>query len=239
MDPSEAARILLSIQDTVACTSSGKSPLCQLTPEQLSEVRASRKRTGPEALARKYAVAVDALRELQSLALKGIKDMPTFQLNLEPLDDGRKPEPSQLGHPEKAADVPSKKPKGSTLNLEVVPYVPTAPPKSVVPGETAATTWAFVSNCWSSYLAFFQKSVAWRMYVLLFKWSMRALLYFPLVLMWVALIYGVLLMLLIISHPETLVSAAFQALGLAPRYAAWAGHQMLQQLETELVSRFR
>ena len=229
MDPADAATILCNAVSVSVKFEGRRTRPGDLSRMELESIRQGRGRADGHSFARKYARLVAELKDLET-------ETPTFGPELPALGltaSASRRTPSF----QKTKDRTPESPKLANC-VTLVPYVSTAAPSSVPPSDPA---WPLegLARMAHSYRAFLTTSVAWRSCCITAKLTIRAALYFPILLMWIFFLYAVMLLLHIIANPQVLVSLTFKLLSLAPAYGAWAAQQMLAQLQLELANALR
>ena len=212
MDP-QRAQLIFTEAGLASVTLNGKRYfLNDTSEEQLRQIKSSR---GPSlAFARTYVRAVEAVHELEkACALLG-QDLTAMRDNV-----------SFAATKPKTNDDDSK--PAASLKA-IVPYVPTIAADPVAKAGFRPSAWL------RDLLAFYEASYVTAAYKHIWNWSLKLLIYLPLILMWIVLLLLALLGLRILNEPELIIQAAFYMLRSIPSYSTWAAERMLQQVQTEL-----
>ena len=71
------------------------------------------------------------------------------------------------------------------------------------------------------------------------RFGIYAMIYAPIVMLWLALCYLLIFGLYLVHHPDALVGVAFKAVRAIPNYTAWASEQMWNRVAFELQQSLR
>jgi hypothetical protein len=240
LDPADAATILSNAMMVYVKINGRRSKLGDLTKNELDCVRQGRGRADGHTFARKYAKIIADLRDLEDdIAHCAPRELLLLEPEVVPMT--AKATAAAAASAAKAAtafSAPGTPEPTPAPCLTIVPYVDTARPHACVQ-PTVLDFSAWPLDAMRRYLRFLRNSLAWRTYCALFRYTVHAVLYIPIICMWVLIFYTLLLLTHVITQPQVLVSALFQGASLIPQYGAWAGQQMLEQLKLEIVSSLR
>jgi hypothetical protein len=167
MDPNQVQELLTQASWTPVITSAGVFEISDLTDDLWNEVRSSRRSGKGVMLAKKYLKLIEAARELER-CLDG--SAPTSRANTRA--------------PPTAAAAASSSGPAAAESMQMVPFVATAPRDGKKP--QAASQPVFFSG--KHVLSVYKSSRVWHIYASIFKYGTAAVLFAPLVLLWLVLL---------------------------------------------------
>ena len=197
--------------------------LGDVTPQQLELIRCSKSRGESMQVARKYLRASEAVRDLHM-------SVQNLGQNADLLRHAKRSTVTQAAP---AAAPPAPAPP----QLAIVPFVQPAPVNTPVTDEDddeEVAFWKRLTGRVETIMTSYGQSLVWKLYKKLMSLTFYAVLYLPLMFMWLFLLYGFFLAVHVANHPDLLIVLGFKMLRMVPDYTAWAGEQMFARLASEL-----
>jgi len=235
MEPYHVQGLMTGAADTSIKLGNSHVTLSRLTKSDWRAVKESTSRSGSMKIAKAYVGIMEAATELQTL--------------LEIQKPSRK-----KGNEKKEPTQPLALDLAKLSHLQIVPYHTPPQPLNILPtvmppprdddSPTVRSSIGLKSgiqldNLGGWFKIQYGNSLVLKCYMWLFWLLWWVLLWGPVILLWGGLVYIVLLLIHLATHPELLIMMGFKIVRTVPAYTAFASERMTAQLWNETVELFR